>query len=186
MKLKDCASAMTAPKKTSSMGYKSCLILCLLALMTVSGCKSDEDLKDEVRAEVRAARYEKAVELASRYFAADKLNLMVMLDYIAFQKEKASKQAYRPYIHTEVLEWERDRPGGVSLVGRIANRGDRTMTGFAVQIRYLERGAVTASSVLTRAEDIGPGKSRTFGTRERRAIRCDHVSVDLIDFALKK
>ena len=72
---------------------KSAVWLILLVLLT--GCAADEDKQEEIKEKVRAGEHDEAVRLAHEYLGDDKRVLLVMLEYIAYEKGKAVKEAYK-------------------------------------------------------------------------------------------
>lgn len=67
----------------------------LILFVLLTGCAADEDKQEEIKEKVRAGEHDEAVRLAHEYLGDDKRVLLVMLEYIAYEKGKAVKEAYK-------------------------------------------------------------------------------------------
>jgi len=96
----------------------------LLALL--AGCVDDRDRQNEIKEKVRGGDYEEAARLAHQYFSLDKRILLVTLEYIADQKSRAAKEAYKNNVVIQDVEWSTNRSGGTVVVGRVLNRATKS------------------------------------------------------------
>jgi hypothetical protein len=157
----------------------------LLFLVLFTGCVSDEERQREIREKAEAGQYEEAERLAFEYFAADKLLLLISLEYIADKKDKALKRAYKHIFLIDDWDWAKDRDGRVKVDGRVVNQGDRTVTGFAIRIEYVKNGEVIDRVAFTESEEIKPGMYKEFERTKYGLSDCDQVFIDVVDFAIK-
>ncbi len=158
----------------------------LISLFLCSGCVSDEERQREIRGKAEVGEYEEAERLAFKYFAADKLLLMISLEYINDQKTKALKKFYQDNLLVDEWEWKKVRDGLITVEGRVINQGDRTVTGFAIKIKYMKKGKVIDRFILTEMKEIMPDTFQQFDHTKRCLKGCDEVSVDIVDFAIKE
>ncbi len=162
------------------------MMLVLISLFLCSGCVSDEERQREIRGKAEVGEYEEAERLAFKYFAADKLLLLISLEYINDQKTKALKRFYKDNLLVNEWKWKEVRDGLITVDGRVINQGDRTVTGFAIKIEYMKKGKVIDRAILTETEEIMPATCQQFEHTKRCLQGCDEVSVDIVDFAIKE
>jgi len=162
------------------------MMIVLISLFFCSGCVSDEERQREIREKAKIGEYEEAERLALKYFAADKLLLLISLEYINDQKTKALKRFYKDNLLVDEWEWKEVGYGHIKIDGRVINQGDRTVTGFAIKIEYMKKGKVIDRVFLTETEEIMPATYQQFGHTKCCLQGCDEVSVDIVDFAIKE
>ncbi len=162
------------------------MMLVLISLFLCSGCVSDEERQREIRGKTEIGEYEEAERLAFKYFAADKLLLLISLEYINDQKTKALKRFYKDNLLVDEWEWKEVRDGLIAVDGRVINQGHRTVTGFAIKIEYMKKGEVIDRVIVTENKEIMPGIYQQFDHTKRCLKGCDEVSVDIVDFAIKE
>jgi len=162
------------------------IMFVLISLFLCSGCVSDEDRQGEIREKAKAGGYEEAERLAFKYFAADKLLLLISLEYINDQKTKALKEFYKDNLLVDEWEWKEVGYGLINVDGRVINQGDRTVTGFAIKIEYMKKGKVIDRVILTETKEIMPATYQQFEHTKRCLKSCDEVSVYIVDFAIKE
>lgn len=155
-------------------------VLCATLLW---GCSDDERFKDEIRAEVSAGRFKEAEAKARDRFAADKLNLMVMLEYIDVERSKREKDAYRQNLQFEKVHWKRTADGTALLSATLRNSGGKTLTGFGVKATLMVDGAARKSVSFSRTVTLPPGDCISFH-HELSVPRFDQVHLELLDFGL--
>jgi len=151
-----------------------------------SGCVSDEERQREIREKAAIGEYEEAERLALKYFAADKLLLLISLEYINDQQTKALKGFYKDNLFVDEWEWKEVRDGLIAVDGRVINQGHRTVTGFAIKIEYMKKGKVIDRVIVTENKEIMPDTYQQFEHMKRCLKGCDEVSVDIVDFAIKE
>ena len=162
------------------------MMLVLISLFLCSGCVSDKERQREIREKTEVGEYEEAERLAFKYFAADKLLLLISLEYINDQKTKALKRFYKDNLLVDEWEWKEVGYGHIKVDGRVINQGDRTVTGFAIKIEYIRKGKVIDRVILTETKEIMPAMYQQFEHTKRSLKGCDEVSVDIVDFAIKE
>ena len=162
------------------------IMFVLISLFLCSGCVSDEERQREIRGKAEVGEYEEAERLAFKYFAADKLLLLISLEYINDQKTKALKRFYKDNLLVDEWEWKEGRDGLITVDGRVINQGDRTVTGFAIRIEYMKKGKVIDRVIVTENKEIMPATYQKFEHTKRCLKGCDEVSVDIVDFAIKE
>jgi len=159
------------------------VLLVLFTLMT--GCTADEDHQKEIRDKVRRGEHEEAVNLAHKYFADDKRVLLVTLEYIADQKHKALKKAYIKNVTIEDVDLRTEASGGKKVIGRLVNKGNKTITGFGIKAGCERNGRIVHEVRTRYLADIGPGMSSAFQCEARDLANCDTISVEIIDLGLR-
>ena len=162
------------------------MMLVLISLFLCSGCVSDEERQSEIRGKAEVGEFEEAERLAFKYFAADKLFLLISLEYINDQKTKALKRVYKDNLLVDEWEWKEVGYGLIKVDGRVINQGDRTVTGFAIEIEYMKKGKVIDRVIVTENKEIMPATYQKFEHTKRCLKGCDEVFVDIVDFAIKK
>ena len=162
------------------------IMFVLISLFLCSGCVSDEERQREIRGKAEVGEYEEAERLAFKYFAADKLLLLISLEYINDQKTKALKGFYKDNLFVDEWEWKEGRDGLITIDGRVINQGDRTVTGFAIRIEYMKKGKVIDRAIVTENKEIMPATYQKFEHTKSCLKSCDEVSVDIVDFAIKE
>jgi len=162
------------------------LMVVFFALLFIIGCVYDDDKKEEIKEKVRIGRHEEAERLAHTYFDADKLILMVMLEYIADQKDKAIKKAYKDNLLIDDWEWWIDRQGLTKVAGRVIHKGDKSISGFGIKIYYIRNEEVIDVATVTKAGEIEPGMYKEFEhTHQSSLYHYDEISLDILDFGIK-
>ena len=161
------------------------IIFSLLFLTLCTGWVSEEDRQREIRGKANAGEFEEAKKLAFEYFAADKLLLMVSLEYIAGQEEKTLKNVYKHNFLLVDCDRRKDKYGHIMVDVRVSNKGEKTVTGFAVRIECVKNGEMINRDIFTKIEEIEPGTYKTFERTKPEFQDCDEVSIDIIDFAVK-
>jgi hypothetical protein len=161
------------------------VVFALFFLALCTGWVSDEDRQREIREKADAGEFEEAKRLAIEYFAADKLLLMVSLEYIAGQKEKALKNVYHHNFLIIDCDRREDENGRMVVNITVLNSGDKTVTGFAVRIDCVKNGKMINWGIFAKTEEIGPGTYKTFEQAKSGHKDCDELSVHLIDFAVR-
>ena len=162
------------------------MMIALMSLFLCSGCVSDEERQREIKGKAEVGEYEEAERLAFKYFEADKLLLLISLEYINDQKTKALKRSYKNNLLVDEWEWKEVGYGHIKVGGRVINQGDRTVTGFVIKIEYMKKGKVIDRAILTETRDIMPVTCQQFEHTKRCLKGCDEVSVDIVDFAIRE
>ena len=162
---------------------KSAVWLILLVLLT--GCAADEDKQEEIKEKVRAGEHDEAIRLAHEYLGDDKRVLLVMLEYIAYEKGKAVKEAYKKNVVIEDVDWSTDSSGVTAVVGRLLNRGDKTVTGIGMRIACIREGKTVREMRATFPDQIPPGASKAFQRKLDGFTDCHDLSIHIIDLGLK-
>lgn len=162
------------------------MMFVLMSLFLCSGCVSDEERQREIREKAEVGEYEEAERLAFKYFEADKLLLLIGLEYINVQKTEALKGLYKDNLLVDELEWNEVGNSYIKVDGRVINQGDRTVTGFAIKIEYMKNGKVIDRVIFTETKEIIPATYQQFERTHRCLKGCDEVSVDIVDFAIKE
>lgn len=157
----------------------------LLLLALLAGCVSDQDRQNEIKEKVRVGDYEEAVRLAHQYFSLDKGMLLVTLEYIADQKSKAIKEAYKNNVVIQDVDWSTDQSGGTVVVGKVLNRGDKTITGFGISIACKRDGKAVHAVRAAYSGPISPGMSKEFRRDIDGLTGCQDISIDVVDLGLK-
>ncbi|WP_028322037.1 hypothetical protein [Desulfatiglans anilini] len=153
-------------------------------LILFSGCSEDERLKREIREDARAGRFDEAVAKARDYFAADKLTLMVLLETIAIERNRAEKATYRHHLALEAVEWEKT-DSGISLSGGIRNSGDRTLTGYGIKVTLLQNIERKETFFFSRIKQIPAGGLGVFRYERKTQAPFDHVLLEIHDFGIE-
>jgi len=161
--------------------------LCLLVLLALlAGCGvSDQARQDEIKEKVGCGDYEEAARLAHQYFSLDKRILLVTLEYIADQKSRAIKEAYKNNVVIQDVEWSTNRSGGTVVVGRVLNRGDKIITGFGISIVCKRDGNTVHAARAAYPGPISPGSSEAFRRDIDGLADCHDISIDIVDLGLK-
>jgi hypothetical protein len=159
------------------------IFLVIFALAT--GCTPHQDRQGDIREKVKSGAHEEAARLAHQYFADDKRALLITLEYIADQKNKAVKQAYKKNVVIGDVSLRAEPSDLNKIVGRIMNQGDRTITGFGIKAACKKDGRVVHEVRNRYLIEIAPGMSRTFRCVTDDFADCDDVSVEIIDLGLK-
>ena len=162
------------------------MMFVLMSLFLCSGCVSDEKRQREIREKAEVGEYEEAERLAFKYFEADKVLLLIGLEYINVQKTEALKGLYKDNLLVDELEWNEVGNSYIKVDGRVINQGDRTVTGFAIKIEYMKNGKVIDRVIFTETKEIIPATYQQFERTHRCLKGCDEVSVDIVDFAIKE
>lgn len=149
-----------------------------------SGCSEDERLKREIREDARAGRFDEAVAKAREHFAADKLTLMVLLETIDIERNRAEKTTYRHHLTLEAVAWEKT-DSGVSLSGGIRNSGDRTLTGYGIQATLLRDIERKETFFFARIAQVPPGGLGIFRYDRKTRAPFDHVLLEIHDFGIE-
>ena len=160
------------------------LIFVVLLGLTI-GCVNDENKQSEIRKKVIAGEYEEAATLAQKYFADDKRILLVTLEYIAVQKNKALKKAYRKHLIIENLNWSTDRSGVTKVAGKLLNSGNKTITGFGIKAACRREGRVVREARGRWISEIGPGVYEDFECMVEGLGDCDDLTATVEDLGLK-
>jgi len=158
-------------------------LLVLRALL--AGCVDDRDRQNEIKEKVRGGDYEEAARLAHQYFSLDKRILLVTLEYIADQKSRAIKEAYKNNVVIQDVEWSTDRSGGTVVVGRVLNQGDKIITGFGISIVCKRDGNTVHAARAAYPGPISPGTSGAFRRDIDGLTDCHDISIDIVDLGLK-
>ena len=160
-------------------------LLSALVLVLFFGCDGDELKERMIREKLNAGQYDEAEQLARQYFADDKLVLLTTLSAIAERRDKFIKEAYRERLFIDRWDWSVDGNGLTKIAGRIINTGDKTVSGFALRIRYLKDGKAVRAVTHTKASNIDPGGSHDFVLRDAWLHPYDKLLIEIQDFALK-
>lgn len=160
------------------------LIFVLLLFLTV-GCSDDLNRQDEIRRKVIAGEYEEAELLAHKYFADDKGILLITLEYIAVQKDKAHKKAYTKHVKIENLHWSTDPSGDTRVAGKLLNTGDKTITGFGIKAVCRSGGEVIREARARRIAEIRPGAYEDFEWMIEGWEDCDDLTAIVENLGLK-
>jgi hypothetical protein len=159
--------------------------LLLLFLFMVTGCTADEQIKEEIRNHVRQGRYEEAERKAREFFADDKLELFVLLEYIDQKRRADVRTQYLKRLTITRWQWWSDDGGRVIIAGEVLNEGDRTVRVLAFMIECLKEGTVTRFQRVRSPVELPPGMSGKFEIRESGLSGCDDVSLTLIDLGVE-
>lgn len=138
-----------------------------------------------IKDKLNAGHYDEAEQLARQYFASDKLLLLTTLSLIAERREKAAKESYRQKLIIDRWEWSTDGGGLTRIAGTIVNNGDKTISGFALRVRYFKDGKGVGAVTHTEALPIDPGGTHDFVIRDASPHSFDSLRIELQDFALK-
>jgi hypothetical protein len=156
-----------------------------IVFVLLTGCAADEDKRKEIKEKVRAGEHDEAVRLAHEYLGDDKRVLLVMLEYIAYEKGKAVKEAYKKNVVIEDVDWSTDSSGVTAVVGRLLNRGDKTVTGIGIRIACIREGKTVRGIRATYPDQIPPGASKVFQRKLDGFTDCHDLSIHIIDLGLK-
>lgn len=154
-------------------------------LALFSGCSDDERLKQEIREDAKAGRFDEAAAKAREHFATDKLTLMVLLETIAIDRDRTEKDAYRRHLLFEAVVWEKT-DAGVSLSARVLNSGDRTLTGYGIKATLLQDAVRQESFFFSQIERIPPGGFVAFQHERKTKATFDQVRLEIHDFGLEE
>lgn len=167
--------------------YISRSLLLLFLLLPAAGCSKEEEQRDAIRQKVQAGDYEEATRWAHQYFDDDKRVRLVTLEYIAEQKNKALKEAYKRRVAIQDVQWPSDRvePGSFSVVGRLINQGDKTITGFGLRIACIKDGKAIHETRAVYAQTVLPGFSTEFRQPVDSFSGCQDVTIQIIDLGIK-
>ena len=163
--------------------HKRLVLLLVFALIT--GCAADEDQQREIREKVKGGEHEEAMRLAHKYFADDKRVLLVTLEYIEDQKDKAVKQAYKKHVIIGDVDLKAKPSGATKVIARVMNQGDRVITGFGIKAACIKDGRVVHEVRNRYLTEIASGMSHMFQYETDDFADCDDVSVEIIDLGLK-
>ncbi len=134
---------------------------------------------------MRAGEYEEAEKLAYKYFADDKRVMLVTLEYIAHQKDKALKEAYKVNVSIDEVRWSIDPSGVTTVLSRFVNRGNRTITGLGIKVGLLKGGRLVHEVRASYLLEVGPSSSGPFQCRIEALADFDDISIDIIDLGFK-
>lgn len=157
----------------------------LILLIFTTGCVNDEDRQSEIRNKVVAGEYEEAARLAREYFADDKPTLLIALEYVAFQKTKALKEAYKNCLIIEDVNWSTDRSGATKVTGKLLNKGNKTITGYGIKVVCRQEGKVVHEARARWVAEIGPGEHEDFECIITGFVGCEGVAASVEDLGLK-
>jgi hypothetical protein len=160
-------------------------LIFFVVFAVMAGCTPHEDQQREIREKVRAGEHDEAVRLAHKYFADDKRVLLVTLEFIEDQKDKAVKQAYKKNVVIGDVSLQTEPSGINKVVGRVMNQGHSTITGFGIKASCKKDGRVVHEVRNRYLIDIAPGMSHGFQCATDGFANCDDVSVEIIDLGLK-
>lgn len=161
-------------------------LLLLLAVFLISGCTKDQERREAIKKAVKMGRFEQAERMARDGFADDKLEMLLLLEYIEGQKEKAERAAYLPALSTRSWGWTRGPGGNVVVRGEVLNGGPRPLAGFALEAECLKGGRVVARGTLRKIGDVGPGKTAGFELSISGAADCDQVEIAVLDVGFQQ
>jgi len=157
----------------------------LVVFALMAGCTPNADQQREIREKVRGGEHEEAVRLAHKYFADDKRVLLVTLEYIKDQKDKAVKRAYKKNVVIGDVNLQTEPSGVRKVIGRVMNKGNRTITGFGIKAACKKDGRVVHEVRNLYLIEVAPGMSDVFQCGTDGFADCDDVSVEIIDLGLK-
>ena len=171
--------------KSNRLSFSKGAGLVVVLLCLTAGCVNDADRQSEIRQKVIAGEYDEAVRLAHEHFADDKRILLVTLEYIATQKNKALRQAYKANASIGNVRWSKGGSGVARVSGRLLNRGDKTITGFGIRAACTRDGEVVQKARASRLSDIAPGKHEDFEFVIKDFEDCDDITAQVVDLGLK-
>jgi hypothetical protein len=165
----------------------------LFLLLSAAGCSQDEEKQSAIREKVRAGDYEEAARWAHQYFDDDKRMLVVMLEYIADQQSKARKGAYNRHVviqdvqllHERSDQFYRSESRPDMVIGRLVNRGDKTITGFGLRVACIKDGKTLRETRALFAQAVPPGLSTVFRQPVDGFTDCQDVTIQIIDLGIK-
>jgi hypothetical protein len=157
----------------------------LIVFVLLTGCAADEDKQQKIKDKVRAGHYDEAVRSAQEYLGDDKRVLLVMLEYIAYEKGRAEQEAYKKNVAIEDVNWSTDSSGVMVVVGRLENRGDKTVTGMGMRIACIREGKTVRGKRATYRDQIPPGASKAFQLELDGFTDCHDLAIHIIDLGLK-
>lgn len=157
----------------------------LILFVLVTGCAPDENRVEEIKEKVLAGDHDEAVRLAHEYLGDDKRDLLVMLEYIAHEKSKAVEENYKRNVVIEDVKWSTDSSGTTTLVGRLLNRGDNTLTGIGARIDCIREGKTMGEQRFMYPVQILPGGSGAFQHELNGFTDCHDFSIKIINLGVK-
>jgi hypothetical protein len=83
------------------------------------------------------------------------------------------------------VDWSTDSSGVTAVVGRLLNRGDKTVTGIGIRIACIREGKTVRRIGATYTDQIPPGASKVFQRKLDGFTDCNDLSIHIIDLGLK-
>jgi hypothetical protein len=160
-------------------------IIWIVLFVLPAGCLVDQGKEEEIKAKARAGEYDEAARLAHEYLGDDKRILLVMLEYIAYEKNRGEKERYKEKLRVEDVNWSTDTSGVAKVVGRFVNRGKKTVTGIGVRFACMREGQAIHRKLATYSLEIQGNMSKAFQEKLDGFHDCDDISITVIDLGLK-